>query len=103
MVFRHRRHGRRHEHRRAAPVIARVAKEMGALMRGRGHRSRFYFEGKRSGSCRPGHALPAGDGHSIITIPNDRLLSLALQKATFLEDAQEADESSTTPSRASRT
>jgi len=76
----------------AAPVIARVAKEMEALTVAVVTKP-FYFEGKRRRS--------QGDKgieslkevvDSIITIPNDRLLSLASKKAGFLEMLKKADE-----------
>ncbi len=76
----------------AAPVIARVAKEMDALTVAVVTKP-FYFEGKRRRS--------QGDKgienlkevvDSIITIPNDRLLSLASKKAGFLEMLKKADE-----------
>ncbi|MFP4084256.1 MAG: cell division protein FtsZ [Desulfonatronovibrio sp.] len=76
----------------AAPVIAKVAKEMDALTVAVVTKP-FYFEGKRRRS--------QGDKgieslkevvDSIITIPNDRLLSLASKKAGFLEMLKKADE-----------
>ncbi len=76
----------------AAPIIARVAKEMEALTVAVVTKP-FYFEGKRRRS--------QGDKgieslkevvDSIITIPNDRLLSLASKKAGFLEMLKKADE-----------
>ncbi|NCC25139.1 MAG: cell division protein FtsZ [Deltaproteobacteria bacterium] len=76
----------------AAPVIAQLAKEMGILTVGVVTKP-FYFEGKR-------RILQAERGiknlremvDSIITIPNDRLLSLASKKATFIEMMNRADE-----------
>ncbi len=76
----------------AAPVIARVAKEMDALTVAVVTKP-FYFEGKR-------RRVQGEDGiaslkevvDSIITIPNDRLLSLASKKASFLEMLKKADE-----------
>ncbi len=76
----------------AAPVVARVAKEMEALTVAVVTKP-FYFEGKR-------RRMQGDDGiaalqevvDSIITIPNDRLLSLASKKASFLEMLKKADE-----------
>jgi cell division protein FtsZ len=76
----------------AAPVIAQAAKEIGALTVAVVTKP-FYFEGKK-------RLLQAEKGvqalrevvDSIITIPNDRLLSLASKKATFLEMLKKADE-----------
>ena len=76
----------------AAPVIARVAKEMGALTVAVVTKP-FYFEGKRRrGQGESGISELKGVVDSIITIPNDRLLSLASKKASFLEMLKKADE-----------
>jgi cell division protein FtsZ len=76
----------------AAPVIAQAAKEIGALTVAVVTKP-FHFEGKR-------RQLQADRGikalrevvDSIITIPNDRLLTLASKKATFLDMLVKADE-----------
>ncbi|WP_031480783.1 cell division protein FtsZ [Maridesulfovibrio frigidus] len=76
----------------AAPVIAQIAKEAGALTVAVVTKP-FYFEGKR-------RLLQAEKGieelknvvDSIITIPNDRLLQLAAKKAAFSEMLKKADE-----------
>ncbi len=76
----------------AAPVIAEIAKEAGALTVAVVTKP-FYFEGKR-------RLLQAEKGieelknvvDSIITIPNDRLLQLAAKKAAFSEMLKKADE-----------
>ena len=76
----------------AAPVIAGIAKELGALTVAVVTKP-FYFEGKR-------RLIQAEKGiralkevvDSIITIPNDRLLSLASKKASFLDMLKKADE-----------
>jgi len=76
----------------AAPVIAQVAKESGALTVGVVTKP-FYFEGKkRLVSAQKGVEALREVVDSIITIPNDRLLSLASKKATFLEMLKKADE-----------
>jgi cell division protein FtsZ len=76
----------------AAPVIAQVAKEMGALTVGVITKP-FYFEGKkRLMQAEKGIAALREVVDSIITIPNDRLLSLASKKATFIEMLKKADE-----------
>ncbi|SKA69647.1 cell division protein FtsZ [Desulfobaculum bizertense] len=76
----------------AAPVIAEVAKEMGALTVGVITKP-FYFEGKRRlESAERGIKNLADNVDSLITIPNDRLLSLASKKATFLDMLKKADE-----------
>ncbi|WP_462324644.1 cell division protein FtsZ [Desulfoplanes sp.] len=76
----------------AAPVIAQAAKEIGALTVAVVTKP-FQFEGKR-------RKMQAERGikelrevvDSIITIPNDRLLTLASKKATFLDMLAKADE-----------
>ncbi|MGX9365277.1 cell division protein FtsZ [Desulfoplanes sp. PS50] len=76
----------------AAPIIAQAAKEIGALTVAVVTKP-FQFEGKR-------RKMQAEKGikelrevvDSIITIPNDRLLTLASKKATFLDMLVKADE-----------
>ncbi|KXB09434.1 cell division protein FtsZ [candidate division MSBL1 archaeon SCGC-AAA385M11] len=76
----------------AAPVIAKVAKELGALTVGVVTKP-FYFEGKRRlNQAEEGISALKEVVDSIITIPNDRLLSLASNKASFLEMLKKADE-----------
>ncbi|MFP4480950.1 MAG: cell division protein FtsZ, partial [Desulfohalobiaceae bacterium] len=76
----------------AAPVIANVAKEMGALTVAVVTKP-FYFEGKkRLQQAEKGIESLKEVVDSIITIPNDRLLSLASKKASFLEMLKKADE-----------
>ncbi len=76
----------------AAPVIARVAKEMDALTVAVVTKP-FYFEGKRRrNQGDKGIESLKEVVDSIITIPNDRLLSLASKKAGFLEMLKKADE-----------
>ena len=76
----------------AAPVIAQVAKEMGALTVGVATKP-FFFEGKkRLEAAEAGIAEFKQYVDSLITIPNDRLLQLAPKKATFVEMLKKADE-----------
>ena len=76
----------------AAPVVAQVAKEAGALTVAVVTKP-FYFEGKkRLLSAEKGVQALRDVVDSIITIPNDRLLSLASKKATFMEMLKKADE-----------
>lgn len=76
----------------AAPVIAKAAKDMGALTVAVVTKP-FYFEGKRrQQQADKGIKALRDVVDSIITIPNDRLLSLASKKATFLEMLKKADE-----------
>lgn len=76
----------------AAPVIAQAAKEAGALTVGVVTKP-FYFEGtKRSRQADTGINELQEYVDSLITIPNDRLLSLASKKATFIDMLKKADE-----------
>jgi cell division protein FtsZ len=76
----------------AAPVIAEVAREAGALTVGVVTKP-FFFEGKkRLQQAEKGITNLKEVVDSIITIPNDRLLSLASKKASFLEMLKKADE-----------
>ncbi len=76
----------------AAPVVAKVAKESGALTVGVVTKP-FYFEGKkRIQSAERGIEALREVVDSIVTIPNDRLLQLASKKASFLDMLKKADE-----------
>ena len=76
----------------SAPVVAQVAKELGALTVGVVTKP-FYFEGKRRlGQADDGARELAEVVDSIITIPNDRLLQLAAKKASFSDMLKKADE-----------
>ncbi|CCH48841.1 cell division protein FtsZ [Pseudodesulfovibrio piezophilus] len=76
----------------SAPVVAEVAREMGALTVGVVTKP-FYFEGKRRlQQAEEGARALADVVDSIITIPNDRLLQLAAKKASFSDMLKKADE-----------
>ncbi|MDD4732414.1 MAG: cell division protein FtsZ [Desulfovibrio sp.] len=76
----------------AAPVVAEVARELGALTVGVVTKP-FFFEGKRRlGAAEDGINTLSEVVDSIITIPNDRLLQLAAKKASFTEMLKKADE-----------
>jgi len=76
----------------SAPVVARIAKEMGALTVGVVTKP-FYFEGKRRlQQADQGIQGLSEAVDSIITIPNDRLLQLAAKKASFADMLKKADE-----------
>lgn len=76
----------------SAPVVAEVAKELGALTVGVVTKP-FYFEGKRRlEQADQGARALADVVDSIITIPNDRLLQLAAKKAAFSDMLKKADE-----------
>ena len=76
----------------AAPVIARAAKELGALTVGVVTKP-FFFEGKRRlETAEMGIAEFRQHVDSLITIPNDRLVQLAPKKAAFADMLKKADE-----------
>jgi len=76
----------------AAPVIAQAAKEAGALTVGVVTKP-FYFENEgRVWAAERGMATLREQVDSLITIPCDRVLPLAAQKATFMELLKKADE-----------
>ena len=76
----------------AAPVIAKVAREMGALTVGVVTKP-FFFEGKRRmDAAEAGICEFRQHVDSLITIPNDRLLTLAPKKAPLMEMLKKADE-----------
>jgi cell division protein FtsZ len=76
----------------AAPIVAKVAKDIGALTVGVVTRP-FSFEGKR-------RSIQAGDGienlrsevDTLIVIPNDRLLSISDRSISLVEAFRSADQ-----------
>ncbi|WP_281975613.1 cell division protein FtsZ [Halobacillus litoralis] len=75
----------------AAPVIAQVAKELGALTVGVVTRP-FTFEGrKRSTQASGGTESLKGAVDTLIVIPNDRLLEIVDKNTPMLEAFREAD------------
>ncbi len=75
-----------------APVVAQIAKEMGALTVAVVTKP-FNFEGRqRMKAADRGIKELKETVDTIITIPNNRLLSLAAKKATFLEMLKKADD-----------
>jgi cell division protein FtsZ len=76
----------------AAPIIAQVARECGALTVGVVTKP-FGFEGrKRRRQAEEGIAALSASVDTLITIPNDRLLSVAGQKTTMLDAFRKADD-----------
>ncbi|MBO4301282.1 MAG: cell division protein FtsZ [Desulfovibrio sp.] len=76
----------------AAPVVAQVAKEMGALTVGVVTKP-FSFEGaKRMRAAEAGLEEFKKQVDCLITIPNDRLLTFAPKKAPFHEMLQKAND-----------
>ncbi|MCA0987985.1 cell division protein FtsZ [Guptibacillus algicola] len=75
----------------AAPVIAEIAKELGALTVGVVTRP-FTFEGrKRSTQAVSGIAMLKEKVDTLIVIPNDRLLEIVDKNTPMLEAFREAD------------
>jgi len=75
----------------AAPVIAEIARECGALTVGVVTRP-FTFEGrKRSGQADAGIEALKEKVDTLIVIPNDRLLEIVDKKTPMLEAFREAD------------
>ncbi len=76
----------------AAPVIAEIAKEMGALTVAVVSRP-FSFEGrKRSRIAEDGINILKDIADTVITIPNDRLRGLASKNAKMIDMMKKADE-----------
>jgi len=76
----------------AAPVVARICKESGALTVAVVTRP-FSFEGKvRARNADRGWELLRQQVDTIITIPNDRLISLSGKGARFIDGMRMADE-----------
>ncbi|MDA8165858.1 MAG: cell division protein FtsZ [Desulfobacteraceae bacterium] len=75
----------------AAPVVARVAKELGALTVAVTTKP-FAFEGRsRLRNANAGWDLLKQQVDTIITIPNDRLLSLSQKGTRFIDGMKMAD------------
>ncbi|MEN6571824.1 MAG: cell division protein FtsZ [Anaerolineaceae bacterium] len=76
----------------AAPIVAQIAKEVGALTIGVVTRP-FTFEGaKRSQNAESGIARLKEHADTLIVIPNDRLLQIVDKKATLQESFKAADD-----------
>jgi cell division protein FtsZ len=76
----------------AAPIIAQIAKEMGALVIGVVTKP-FLFEGKKRKKIAEEGILELKNSvDSLITIPNQKLLNLATPATTLLDTFKKADE-----------
>jgi cell division protein FtsZ len=76
----------------AAPVVAQIAREVGALSIGVVTRP-FTFEGnKRMSSCEAGMAKLKEQVDTLIVIPNDRLLQIMDKRASLTEAFKMADD-----------
>lgn len=76
----------------AAPVVAQVAKECGALTIGVVTRPFTFEGGKRAQSADSGIVKMKEHAHTLISIPNDRLLQLADKKSSLQDAFRMADE-----------
>ena len=76
----------------AAPIVAQVAKESGALTIGVVTRPFTFEGGKRSQSAEAGVLKMKEHAHTLISIPNDRLLQLADKKSSLQDAFRMADE-----------
>ncbi|HEV2636895.1 MAG TPA: cell division protein FtsZ [Actinocrinis sp.] len=75
-----------------APVVARIARALGALTIGVVTRP-FTFEGRRrAGQAEDGIAALRAEVDTLIVIPNDRLLSISAPGATVLDAFRSADQ-----------
>jgi cell division protein FtsZ len=75
-----------------APVVARIARELGALTIGVVTRP-FSFEGKRRAvQAEEGIAALREEVDTLIVIPNDRLLSISDKRVSVLEAFHSADQ-----------
>ena len=75
----------------AAPVVARIARKLGALTVGVVTRP-FNFEGKRRAEqADKGIEVLRGDVDTLIIVPNQRLLEMANKNVSFVEAFREAD------------
>jgi cell division protein FtsZ len=76
----------------AAPVVAQVAKECSALTIGVVTRPFTFEGGKRAQSAEAGIAKMKEHAHTLISIPNDRLLQLADKKSSLQDAFRMADD-----------
>jgi cell division protein FtsZ len=76
----------------AAPVVAQVAKECGALTIGVVTRPFTFEGGRRSQSSEAGISKMKEHAHTLICIPNDRLLQIADKKSSLQDAFRLADD-----------
>jgi len=76
----------------AAPVVAQVAKECGALTIGVVTRPFTFEGGRRAQAAEAGIAKMKEHAHTLISIPNDRLLQLSDKKSSLQEAFSMADD-----------
>jgi cell division protein FtsZ len=76
----------------AAPVVAQVAKECGALTIGVVTRPFTFEGGRRSQAAEMGIGKMKEHAHTLISIPNDRLLQIADKKSSLQDAFRLADD-----------
>jgi cell division protein FtsZ len=76
----------------AAPVVAQVSKECGALTIGVVTRPFTFEGGRRSQSAEVGIGKMKEHAHTLISIPNDRLLQIADKKSSLQDAFRLADD-----------
>jgi len=76
----------------AAPVVAQVSKECGALTIGVVTRPFTFEGGKRTNSAEAGVSKMKEYAHTLISIPNDRLLQLSDKKSSLQDAFRLADD-----------
>ncbi len=76
----------------AAPVVAQVSKECGALTIGVVTRPFTFEGGRRSQAADAGVSKMREHAHTLISIPNDRLLQLADKKSSLEDSFKMADD-----------
>src|SRR4051794_19389561 len=76
----------------AAPIVARIAREIGALTVGIVTRP-FQFEGqRRAGTAESGIAALGAEVDTLIVVPNDRLLTVLDKQTTMVDAFRVADD-----------
>ncbi len=76
----------------AAPIVSQVAKECGALTIGVVTRPFTFEGGRRSQAAESGISKMKEHAHTLISIPNDRLLQLADKKSSLQDAFRMADD-----------
>jgi cell division protein FtsZ len=76
----------------AAPVVAQVSKECGALTIGVVTRPFTFEGGRRSQAAETGIGKMKEHAHTLISIPNDRLLQIADKKSSLQDAFRMADD-----------
>jgi len=76
----------------AAPIVAQISKEVGALTIGVVTRPFTFEGGRRMGSCEAGMSALKEHADTLIVIPNDRLLQIVDKRANLNDAFRLADD-----------